>query len=386
MIQNTGSGGGNMALTIFLYILMIAEYYSFCYVFFNKSPDKITKKAYIGSILVLGPVEYLLLYVLMVLWNFPPVINNVLYTLVIILVVWLYYITIIKKNSNFIKIPIKLKAIIILAIASIVFMIAFIIYNMFSLNKKSKIIGILVITGGVLGVLILLLLIIYYLNDIQKQYMKNSILEQYNKQQKEYYQNVLKRETSTKQFRHDIINHLMELQSFSKARAYDKLDSYLNNILEDISSINNSQYDVGNIVINTMLDYYLIPLKNNCNIIIEGYISDKIMIEDTDMCIIVSNVIKNAVEAASQIKSTSKEILFSVNQGEKFLKLCVENTIEKEVYINKNGQHITTKSDKENHGFGISNIQKVIKKYRGLYNVYAGNGRYKVEIILKSGR
>ena len=374
-----------MALTIFLHILMIAEYCSFCYVFFNTSLDKIIKKTYI-SILVIASVECLLLYELMGLWDFPSVINKILYTLVIILVVWLYYITIIKKNSNFIKIPIKLKAIIILAIASIVFMIAFIIYNMFSLNKKSKIIGILVITGGVLGVLILLLLIIYYLNDIQKQYMKNSILEQYNKQQKEYYQNVLKRETSTKQFRHDIINHLMELQSFSKARAYDKLDSYLNNILEDISSINNSQYDVGNIVINTMLDYYLIPLKNNCNIIVEGYISDKIIIEDTDMCIIVSNVIKKAVEAASQIKSTSKEILFSVNQGEKFLKLCVENTIEKEVYINKNGQHITTKSDKENHGFGISNIQKVIKKYRGLYNVYAGNGRYKVEIILKSGR
>ncbi len=197
-----------MALTIFLYILMIAEYCSFCYVFFNTSLDKIIKKTYI-SILVIASVECLLLYELMGLWDFPSVINKILYTLVIILVVWLYYITIIKKNSNFIKIPIKLKAIIILAIASIVFMIAFIIYNMFSLNKKSKIIGILVITGGVLGVLILLLLIIYYLNDIQKQYMKNSILEQYNKQQKEYYQNVLKRETSTKQFRHDIINHLI---------------------------------------------------------------------------------------------------------------------------------------------------------------------------------
>ena len=52
-------------------------------------------------------------------WDFPPVVNNILYTLVIILVIWLYYIAIIKKNSNFIKIPIKLKTIIILAIAGI---------------------------------------------------------------------------------------------------------------------------------------------------------------------------------------------------------------------------------------------------------------------------
>lgn len=342
------------------------------------------------SILVLVPVECLLLYVLMVLWNFPPIINNILYTLVIILLAWLYYIAIIKKNSNFIKIPIKIKAIIILAIAGIVFMVAFIIYNMPGLNKKSKIMGASIMAGGVLGILILLSTIIYYLNDIEKQNMKNIILEKYNKQQEEYYQNMLKRETNTKQFRHDIINHLIELQSFSKAKAYDKLDSYLNSMLEDISSISNSQYDVGNIVINTMLDHYLIPLKNNCDITVEGYISDNIIIEDTDMCIIVSNVIKNAVEAVSQIKNTSKEILFSVNQGEKFLKLCVENTIEKDIkkeaYIDKNGKHITTKNDKENHGFGISNIQKAIKKYGGLYNVYTGNGRYKVEIILKYDR
>lgn len=248
-----------MVLTIFLHILMIVEYCSFCYVFFNKSLDKIAKKTYIGgilvfcgiiyaalnvwdsglklflsyilifvalysifnisllqttgigiiSILVLAPVECLLLYVLMVLWNFPPVINNILYTLVIILVIWLYYIAIIKKNSDFIKIPAKLKAIIILAIAGIVLMVAFIIYNMLGLSKKFKIMGIPIIAGGVLGVLILLSAIIYYLNDIQKQNMKNIILEQYNKQQGEYYQNMLERETSTKQFRHDIINHLM---------------------------------------------------------------------------------------------------------------------------------------------------------------------------------
>ncbi len=54
--------------------------------------------------------------------------------------------------------------------------------------------------------------------------MKNIILEQYNEQQEEYYRNMLERETSTKQFRHDIINNLMQLQSFSKAGAYNKLN------------------------------------------------------------------------------------------------------------------------------------------------------------------
>ena len=115
-------------------------------------------------------------------------------------------------------------------------MVEFIIYNMPGLDKKFKIMGIPIIAGGVLGVLVLISAIIYYLNDIQKQNMKNIILEKYNKQQEEYYQNMLERETSTKQFRHDIINHLMQLQSFSKAGAYDKLNSYLNNILHHFTS------------------------------------------------------------------------------------------------------------------------------------------------------
>lgn len=45
-----------MVLIIFLHILMIAEYCS-----------------------LLAPVGCLLLYAIMLLWNFPPIINNILY-------------------------------------------------------------------------------------------------------------------------------------------------------------------------------------------------------------------------------------------------------------------------------------------------------------------
>ena len=58
-------------------------------------------------------------------------------------------------------------------------MVEFIIYNMPGLDKKFKIMGIPIIAGGVLGVLVLISTIIYYLNDIQKQNMKNIILEKY---------------------------------------------------------------------------------------------------------------------------------------------------------------------------------------------------------------
>lgn len=49
---------------------------------------------------LLAPVGCLLLYAIMLLWNFPPIINNILYTLFIIFVIWLYYIAIIKGNDN----------------------------------------------------------------------------------------------------------------------------------------------------------------------------------------------------------------------------------------------------------------------------------------------
>ena len=64
-----------------------------------------------------------------------------------------------------------------------------------------------------------------------------------------------------------------------------------------ISQISKASYDVRNEIINTVLNYYLIPLKSNTSIKIKGFISNELNISMRDLCIISSNIIKNAAVA-----------------------------------------------------------------------------------------
>jgi sensor histidine kinase regulating citrate/malate metabolism len=154
-------------------------------------------------------------------------------------------------------------------------------------------------------------------------------------------------------------------------------------MLNDISRISKYQYDVGNTAINVMLNYYLSQKLENCNVIVEGYASENINIADMDLCTIVSNLLKNAIESVSKIIERTTEIRFFIFQGDEYLRIRVENDVQGVVLSDQNQMNVTTKPDKENHGFGIMNIKSVAKRYEGTYRAISKNGVYRVEVTLK---
>ena len=44
---------------------------------------------------------------------------------------------------------------------------------------------------------------------------------------------------------------------------------------------------------------------------------------------------------------------------------------------------VTTKKDKENHGFGLKNIRSVVEKYKGKCNVELNKGIFSIDIAMK---
>lgn len=60
---------------------------------------------------------------------------------------------------------------------------------------------------------------------------------------------------------------------------------------------------------------------------VKGYISETINIEDRDLCIMVSNLLSNAVEAIKKInKNCEKLINFNIKSGKYYTYIIVENT------------------------------------------------------------
>ena len=79
-----------------------------------------------------------------------------------------------------------------------------------------------------------------------------------------------------------------------------------------------------------------------------------------------NNLLDNAVEAASKsaVKFIHLEITNSLNS---YHKITVINSSDIEPNV-KNKKLITTKKNKDAHGFGTKSIRKIVRKYKGEMN------------------
>jgi sensor histidine kinase YesM len=116
---------------------------------------------------------------------------------------------------------------------------------------------------------------------------------------------------------------------------------------------------------------------------VSGFVADAITIAQRDLCIVISNLVKNAVEAMENNQSDSNEIIFEVKQGKQFLHIMVKNTVDSQKLVIKNNLPVTTKKNKMMHGLGLKNIAKVAEKYNGKYAYTMENNYYIAEVHLQ---
>ena len=347
-----------------------------------------TIKLVLVSFPLLSILESIFEFILMYGVKLEPEYVNIVYTVVVVAIIWTYYWTIGRRiDRDAFLLPGKMSLVVSAALFAIEAMISYftvVLVDVLQIDGEMIGLGIVIASGVVIVVLILLM--IYYFNVQNKYQIENSILERFNEQQREYFEQLLEKEQRTRQFRHDIIAELIQIKNYEDRKEYEKLGSYLDEMLSDISSISKYDYDVGNEIVNTILNYYLLPIKDKCKIEVKGYISDSLDIARRDLCILVSNLVKNAVEAVEQVSDKEKYIFFEIKSGNIFLQINMRNTCAEHTGITKAGEIYTTKVDKINHGLGIKNIENTLRRYEGYAEYKIEDNCFVSEIMVKSNR
>ena len=255
------------------------------------------------------------------------------------------------------------------------------ILDVFQLEGRTFFAGQVLMAFGQILIIILLYGIIFSGHSIYELRRQKEISEIQNKLQREYFQKLLARETETKRFRHDIINDLLQFQNYCANKKYDKLEHYLENTLGAVYEIHNNYYNVGNDIVNTVLNYYLLPLKESHTISVQGYISGKISMDERELCVLVSNMVKNATEALQKIKDGY--LWIKIREGEEFLYIEVKNSFQGEVVFDKKGMPISSKKNRGNHGIGTYSIIDIAKKNGGTYQIEIEEHVFKAEVYLR---
>ncbi len=304
--------------------------------------------------------------------------------LIIIVLAWLFYF--ISKNIFSVKIlrlPVRMWILIDMIMVILVAMMSFLEYVIIKLlpeNGMNAFGRLLLVLSGA-GIIILLFVLVYYSGSSYTYKAQKELAEMQALQQKEYFSRLLKREEETKKFRHDIMNDLLEMKNYCEKQEYQKLEQYLDNMTGDIKNISKSTYDVGNDVVNTVLNYYLLPVKKNCLIDIDGFMSEEMSIDDRDLCVVFANLIKNACEASQNCESG--HIWINIKEGRDNLFIQVKNTFEGHVLFDKKGVPVTSKADKDSHGLGLKNVIDTVSRNKGTYSFSASDNVFKAEVYLK---
>lgn len=160
---------------------------------------------------------------------------------------------------------------------------------------------------------------------------------------------------------HDVKNHYNTIANMNDA---NEIHSYVETLTKDIQ-----KYQIIKYTNNKMFDLLLSKYKTVCqgkniSLNIEVKTANLECIDDSDLSIIISNLLDNAVESAE--KSNDKFINLSLRKVNTFDILTVTNSCS-EVPQFKGNSIITNKSDKSSHGFGMKIISKYAKKNNAEY-------------------
>lgn len=181
-------------------------------------------------------------------------------------------------------------------------------------------------------------------------------------------------------WRHDYHNHLQKLKAHLAMGQIAEAEKYLNELEGDLDGIK-VKYTTGNVSLDAILNSKLsIAEKEKIHINCKAEIGENLSIEDIDLCVIIGNLIDNAVESCRKIPKDAERFLriyLSIRKQQ--LYIAVTNSTA-EVIRKLDAEYISNK--RGDHGHGLKRIDLVVEKYNGYIKRANEPGVFSTEIML----
>ena len=161
-----------------------------------------------------------------------------------------------------------------------------------------------------------------------------------------------------------------------------KREKFLNRMEDEIR-----QYEAQNKTGNQVLDTVLTTKSLYCakhgitfTCVADGTLLD--FMDVMDICSIFGNALDNAIECELKIPDKEKRLVHvTVSKQKQFLILRFENYYEEALQYQE-GKLVTTKKDKENHGYGLKSIRYTVNKYDGAVSIDTQENWFELKILI----
>ena len=226
---------------------------------------------------------------------------------------------------------------------------------------------------------LIFILLEYLLQRIMKREEDKTIIYQ-NKLMKQQMDEIENIYMTMRGWRHDYHNHLQSLKGFLSLNKVEQMKDYLNELETDLDSID-TLYHSGNLQLDSILNAKLaIAEKGQIRIHCDASIPPQLHVSDLDLCVILGNLLDNAIESCRKIKDPDERFIrVYIGILKKQLYISITNATS-ETVKQRTDHYFTTK--RGDHGHGLKRVDQVVKKYDGYLNRQNEPGVFATEIVL----
>lgn len=178
----------------------------------------------------------------------------------------------------------------------------------------------------------------------------------------------------TRQYRHDMRHHLQYLSSCIENGQSEQAQAYITGICREIEAQKLETYcenEAANLILSAFAGR---AAKDGIVMNVQGTLPASIDVSDSDLCVLLSNALENALNACQPLAAAGKSCIIDVQfyMKDNRLFLQIANPCREGILFEK-GLPVSEKPD---HGIGVQSICAVVERYGGIYTFLVKDGQF----------
>lgn len=184
----------------------------------------------------------------------------------------------------------------------------------------------------------------------------------------------------TKEYRHDLRHHMQYLSTCIENGKLEHAKDYIQGICTEIESskvITFCENEAANLIFSAFAGRMK---EHDIAISIKAQILRNIHISESDLCVLLSNALENALHACRRLKEKGREAVVEVSAFEKNGKLFLQiiNSCDSDITFVQ-GIPVTNQPD---HGIGVRSICALVERYEGIYTFEVVDDKFILRVSL----
>lgn len=187
----------------------------------------------------------------------------------------------------------------------------------------------------------------------------------------------------TRMLRHDLNDRLIGISTLLESGRIDEAAGQISRMLEENRLYRGDVSHCGNLTLDALINYkHSMAAAGDIRMECRMEVPAELPADGTDLCIILGNLLDNALEAVENLPVAQRMVKLAVRLEKGTLHIMVENPYAGEIMENADGTIKSSKGQGDFHGYGLISVRKTVEKYNGGLVIRHGGGVFRASVIL----